>query len=182
MEPAIESWRNELVAVVDEIFGVYLDATSGFTHLLAKLNEILRAHPSPDTAFMRYGEGDPNSPEAKVLHAVPIGDLRKRLAEDADDYRHIANYCVVTLFQFWEEEFRPRLAQLRRISTSEIQSDEWGDLRILRNSIIHNKGIATSDVARMKVFPWFSSGVPISITKEQLKVLIETAKKAVKAV
>jgi hypothetical protein len=45
---------------------------------------------------MRYGEGDPNSPEAKVLHAVPIGNLTKRLAEDADDYRHIANYCVVT--------------------------------------------------------------------------------------
>jgi len=179
MPPAIEAWRNELLAVVDEIFGVYLDATSGFDHLLAKLNEILRAHPSPDTAFMRYGEGDPNTADAKVLHAVPIGELKKRLAEDSEDYRHIANYCIVTLFQFWEEEFRPRLAQLRQVATDEIQSDEWGDLRILRNSIIHNKGVATSDVTRMKVFRWFSSGVPISVTKEQFKLLVETLKKAI---
>ena len=175
----LETWRSELRAVVDQIYGVYLDATSGFDHLLAKLKEILHAHPSPDTAFMRYGEGDPNSPDAKVLHAVPIGDLKKRLAPDSDDYRHIANYCIVTLFQFWEEEFRPRLAQLRQAATDEIRSDEWGDLRILRNSIIHNKGIATSDVARMKVFRWFSSGVPIMVTKEQFKVIIDALKMAI---
>ena len=179
MPPAIDAWRSDLRGVVDEIFGVYLDATSGFDHLLAKLEEILRAHPSPDTAFLRYGDGDPNSPDAKVLHAVPIGDLKKRLAPDSDDYRHIANYCIVTLFQFWEEQFRPRLGQLQKIESSEIQSDEWGDLRILRNSIIHNKGIATSEVAKMKIFRWFSSGAPILVTKEQFKFLIETLKKAI---
>jgi hypothetical protein len=179
MTPTIDSWRNEFHVVVGEIFGLYLDATSGFDHLLAKLQEVLNVHPSPETASFRYGDGDPNSPNAKELHSVPIRDLKKRLGQDSDDYIHIANYCIVTLFQFWEGEFRPRLAELRRVTIDEIQVDEWGDLRILRNAIIHNKGVANSDVAKMKVFRWFSDGLPISLTKTRFKSLIETLNKAI---
>ncbi|MBA7698837.1 hypothetical protein ES703_107519 [subsurface metagenome] len=49
------------------------------------------------------------------------------------------------LFTFWEEEIRPRLAALRNVDVREIKSDIMGDLRVLRNVILHSKGILRPD-------------------------------------
>ena len=49
--------------------------------------------------------------------------------------------------------------------------DLWGDIRHLRTSIVHNQGIATSDIARCKLIKWFQAGDPIALTPEHMRAL-----------
>jgi hypothetical protein len=49
--------------------------------------------------------------------------------------------------------------------------DLWGDLNSLRNSIVHNRGIAASSIARCKVIKWFKSRDPVTITLERMRAI-----------
>lgn len=50
--------------------------------------------------------------------------------------------------------------------------DLWGDIRILRNSIVHNQGVATSDVRRCKIIKWFEPSEQIALTPEHMRALL----------
>ena len=56
-----------------------------------------------------------------------------------------AKAIVVFLFTYWEDEIRPRLATAKGVAEHEIRCDAMGDLRILRNVILHAKSILRSD-------------------------------------
>lgn len=49
------------------------------------------------------------------------------------------------LFTYWEDEIRPRLAKSRGVAIKEISSEIMGDLRVLRNVILHSKSILRPD-------------------------------------
>ncbi len=74
------------------------------------------------------------------------------------------------LFSFWEEEIRPRLAAILNIDVHKIKSDIMGDLRILRNAILHSKGILRTDKYRQlkKLSRMFSENAPIHLSYENM--------------
>jgi len=172
-------WTQELLQVVDQTFGLYLDATAGIDSFRGAIERMALTPGTTDENRFTFGVGDPNLPSARALHSTKFGELKRRLQRDADDYRHIANYAVVTLYQYWEEEFRPRLAKLRGVEKNVIRSDEWGDLRWIRISVIHNRGIAVSEVEKMKVFRWFSAGQLIQIRQEQFRDMMDLLRAAI---
>ena len=58
---------------------------------------------------------------------------------------------IVFLFARWDEDIRPRIADIRGVKPNEVTLDELGDLRILRKCIVHNAGkLKTADYARLK--------------------------------
>jgi hypothetical protein len=91
----------------------------------------------------------------------------KRNLTEGNNLRFVGNYCIVTLFQFWEENIRLRIAQVFGVELIEITHPLFGDIRNFRNAIIHNHGIATTDVERNKVFNWYSRGELINMDKEK---------------
>jgi hypothetical protein len=52
---------------------------------------------------------------------------------------------LIFLFTYWEAEIRPRLARAKGVAPNDIQSDIMGDLRTLRNVILHAKGVLRPD-------------------------------------
>ena len=54
-----------------------------------------------------------------------------------------------------------------------LESFIFGDIRIIRRSIIHNSSIAIKDVKKLKFLKWFKKGDKIEIDTKQLEKIIE---------
>jgi hypothetical protein len=83
------------------------------------------------------------------------------------------------IFAVWEEQFRGRLAKYwdsvtnEKIRRSDILNDYFGDIRLIRNDFVHNKGIC-DESATTVVLRWgFTEGKPIEITAQQMISLID---------
>jgi hypothetical protein len=82
------------------------------------------------------------------------------------------------IFAIWEEQFRGRFAKFwdaqleAKIRRSDILVDYFGDIRLIRNDFVHNKGIC-DESANVRVLQWnFIKGQPIEITSGQMASLI----------
>jgi hypothetical protein len=85
---------------------------------------------------------------------------------------------LVFLFTYWEEEIRPRLATIKGVELQEISSDIMGDLRTLRHTILHTKGMMRSEKHRglRKLSGMFVVDQPVHVSYEnmhQIFVLIK---------
>jgi hypothetical protein len=50
------------------------------------------------------------------------------------------------LYQYWDDKYRGSIEKAARLPKDSIKSNVWGDIRNLRRSIIHKRGIAIDDV------------------------------------
>jgi hypothetical protein len=176
----------EFVQVLNSINGVYLDAVSGFHQMrelitkgqLKALEHLKATQPELatieyiDSIGFTYGKGDPNLPGNRIQHACTQGEFKARNAEGGENYIFLANVCLVTIYQFWEDLYRQKIATALGVSKNELRSPIMGDLRLLRNSIIHNGGIATSDAERCEVIQWFKRSDRIAIDKNQFEMAL----------
>jgi hypothetical protein len=64
-----------------------------------------------DSLPFSYGKGDPNSPDAVVQHVTTQGTYKKRNAGNGENHRFIGNLCLISIFQFWEDYYRARIAK-----------------------------------------------------------------------
>jgi len=141
------------MSIVDSIYGVYLDSTMGF-HLiisqylvtqpqriasLRETNPELASIEYLDSCAMIFGRGNPNSPDAIELHRCTQGEHKARNERGGKNYGFIANMCLASIYQYWEDNYRDELAKSVGKTKNEIKSPIMGDIRRLRVSIIHNK-------------------------------------------
>lgn len=82
------------------------------------------------------------------------------------------------IFAIWEEQFRGRLARFwdaqldSKIRRSDILVDYFGDIRLIRNDFVHNKGIC-DESANVVALQWpFAEGQPIEIEPRHMISLI----------
>ncbi|SPM40212.1 hypothetical protein MNAB215_2408 [Mycobacterium numidiamassiliense] len=81
-------------------------------------------------------------------------------------------------FALWDEQFRKRIAGYfdqraeAKIRTSDVLIDYFGDLRLIRNDFVHNKGVC-KESANAKVLRWAVRGQPMEIKAEQMMSLID---------
>jgi len=172
----------EYRAVIDGIYGVYLDATHGFSLALSRIGEVQRENlklmpdmtqEKLDQASYVYGMGDPNLPGARELHTCTQAEIKRRNAKGGPNYAIIANLCVVLLYQYWEDQFRGEIAQvLFGINKDDLKSDLLGDLRLIRNAIVHHRGVATAEISKCKVLHWFSPGDTVVIGEARFDEII----------
>ena len=82
------------------------------------------------------------------------------------------------LHAIWDEQFRGRIAKYfddpsERIRRRDIVNDFFGDIRLIRNDFVHNKGIA-DEAVNVKLLQWgFSKGNALDITSEQMISVID---------
>lgn len=72
----------------------------------------------------------------------------------------LSQQWIVAFFTFWEHEFRPRLAESHAVQPNEIVVPLLGDLRLLRNDVVHHRGVATAETTgRCEILGhWFELG------------------------
>ena len=169
---------EQFCKVADRIHGLYLDATMGMGTLaqhhaawdIARLNALEKAgeltDPSqlnPTIAYAGKARG-----EEGELHSTSMHELISRNFPNGTNWRFLANMCVVAIYQYWEYEYRGRIADALQCEKNKVVHPVLGELRQLRRSIIHNGGRAVHEVGRSEVLPAFAKGVEIALTPEHI--------------
>ena len=184
VQPNFNQVFQEFNKIVDAIYGIYLDATTGF-HLLKKYIDNSQKHSRRkmkveqeylDSLPFFYGEGDPNVSKDPPLHKCTQGELKQRNSENGENFVFIGNMALVSLYQYWEDSFRQKIAESLGISKDIIKCDIMGDVRLIRRSIIHNKGVALPEINKCKLLKWFNPDDRIYIDKEKFKSIVSHVK------
>ena len=170
----------------NSIMGVCFDAIRGFDLNLKEIDRTQRefleqsgtANPSDedlqllDSAWIIYSHGSPSDSEKLVYHQGTQRDFKTRNSQGGSNEVFIGNMTLISIFEYWEETCRPRLAAILDVHKDQVECDIFGDLRIIRNSILHHSGIALDDVNRCKVLKWFKAGDKIMVDRPRLRDLV----------
>ena len=169
---------EQFCEVADRIQGLYLDATMAMGTLaqnyaewdIARLRALEEAgeltHPSQLNPTITYS-GTARGVEGE-LHTTSMHELITRNFANGTNWRFLANMCVVATYQYWEDEYRGRIADALKCTKNEVIHPVFGELRQLRRSIIHNGGRAVREVGRSKVLPSFGEGEEIILSPEHI--------------
>ncbi|MCU1701334.1 MAG: hypothetical protein JWR34_7397 [Mycobacterium sp.] len=82
-------------------------------------------------------------------------------------------------FALWEEQFRGRIAKYfdaevdYKIRHSDVLIPYFGDIRLIRNDFVHNKGICKESADTQVLRFAFVKGQPLEITPHQMMFLVE---------
>lgn len=150
MSEAFDDVIREYIEFVNRQVGVYMDALAGFaghhTRIERQVHRISRPVNSHiDNTGQRVvvytSYEDPAQPDIIHNRIIRAAEYMAANSEGGSNEQQHAQAVLVFLFTYWEDEIRPRLATSKSVELEEIRSDIMGDLRILRNVILHSKGI-----------------------------------------
>ena len=161
----------EFEEIVNMIVGVYTDATLGFNIYQSRLREITKN--SSSSARLFFGSGNPNEPATEIEHVAPITEVMSRNTETGSNFRFIGNMCLISIYQYWEDYYRNKIAELLGKKKNDLKEPIMGDLRLLRISIIHHKAIALPEIESCTLLRWYQESDEIFINKEQFQEIIK---------
>ncbi|MCC0017045.1 MAG: hypothetical protein H6878_12315 [Rhodobiaceae bacterium] len=137
---------------VNKQLSVYMDCLNGFegntvriTRQVARITFPVRREIRDDQEVVVWDSMEDSS-RPDIIHS----SIRKNSTYLADNIetgfneQQICWAIIVFMFAYWDEEVRAAIAKVRGVEPNDIKIDALGDLRILRNGIIHAKGIVTA--------------------------------------
>lgn len=107
---------------------------------------------------------DAPSPTARISGRIRSSELRAA-ARPGGYTRSASQSWAVSMFTLWEETHRKRLAEIANVDVSAVTSPIFGDIRHLRNDVVHHLGVATKgNAGRCAILTDFEVGDQIEIT------------------
>lgn len=194
----IHELSEEFEAHWHQLRSLYLDASVGFSFisqhmeaLQAKARSYVRgteldSEEFQDTCNFSYSEIFSENFVMSDFLLEKQGAIKKRNRPDGQNYITLGQFCVVSFYAFWSEYLRREYAIAKgllskdesdkkvidKILADHVSHDLWGDIGLLRNSIVHNRGIASSKTEKCKIIKWFKPGDVIAITPAHMRVLL----------
>ncbi len=171
---------EEFIWVCNGFFGIYMHSIWGFNLLKKSAEKTLLENKEtkvPHMAFIPYDKSKAKIPDglkvddflSKFMTVTKADDLRDQNEINAVNYNFIGQMLLVNIFQHWDERYRKLIAtELGLNQMNDLKIDFFGDIRFLRQAIIHNKGIATSDMEKCKILKWFKHNERINISYENI--------------
>lgn len=102
-----------------------------------------------------FGSNFPNayqSPGKSTTSEMTIKDLLENLKPGGEFENQLAKMLIVFIYHLWEENCRDKIAGSLSISKNQIECDLMGDIRHIRNSIIHrNSDVRQEDLNHLKM-------------------------------
>lgn len=170
--PTIDQFFEE----INEIFGFYYDVSFATNTTLEKFETIQKEHGISNDSPFSYKSGPPvDLPEKEAkeaLHTTTFGQIKERMKKNGFNQQKSAEAVLVLIYHIWDEKYRHKLIQRDGTKSSKINSDIIGDIRLIRNSIIHNKGIADKDISKCKIFKKFSPEEKIILHQTDIDFII----------
>ena len=111
---------------------------------------VLRAHSRKkdargDEVITHQSFEDPQHPDVIHSRIVTAENFIQENSPGRNNQQQLSYSVIVFIFTYWEDEIRPRLAAAVDVETKDISSEIMGDLRCIRNSILHTKGVFTPE-------------------------------------
>lgn len=177
---------SEYVATVDDVYGHYLDSTRGFAnnvHMLDRTQKEMAIRVPPvnfDLGPFIYGDGALTEASTKLQHRTTQGIFRIRNTRGGHNYVIAAQMLVVLVFEYWESEHRSRIAAALGLKeATDLRVPILGDLRLLRQDIIHHRGIVRPDTERkLQTLSGFATGATIALDFKSVAATVRQVKGA----
>jgi hypothetical protein len=188
----------QFASKLEELHTLYLDSLVGYSILHERLNShqdavraVLGEHEYAtkefqDTCSIVYKNlSNRDFTPVSMSPVMKQGEMRGRVEDDGRNTLLLGNQCLVSAYAYWEEYLRMEIGkaigvlsqdakadeEARKILNQHVKSDLWGDIRNIRNSLVHNNGIANSEVSKCKLIKWFSPGQPIELSHERMRTI-----------
>lgn len=130
--------------------GAYMDAMAGFAgHVtrverqVHRVNRPERVQQNPDrvSTVVWASYEDPSQPDIIHNRIVRADQYLAANGPGGVNERQHARSILVFLYTYWELEIRPRLAAASDVEVSAISADIMGDIRYIRNAVLHNQSV-----------------------------------------
>ncbi len=148
-----------LIDFVNRQVGVYTDCLSGFEGNVVRIRRQVARVLRPAGRKIDQGRPvivhasieDPSSPDVIHHRIIRASEFVSANAETGFNEQQVCWSIIVFLFAYWDEEIRPQIARVRGVPTDDVKIDALGDLRVLRKSIIHARGVlSAADYRKLK--------------------------------
>ena len=188
---------HEFTALWTRLQAFYLDAAVGFAWVRNRVEseqEILKSiargseldsQEFQDTLSFGYERIFSEPFCTSAIHTATKGEVRQRNAPGGSNFITLGRLCIVSFYDYWNEYLRREYVIAKgKLDKHEKEKkivdellkrhasfDLWGDIRLLRRSIVHNLGFAIPDIRKCKLIHWFKPKDSIDITPDQMTVL-----------
>ena len=131
-----------------------------------------------DKAFL-VGTGPPDGeqvPARSTIASIPQGELLEGLKDGGEFESQHAKALIVFIYHLWEEYFRDKMAGALRVEKNKVHCDLMGDVRQIRNSIIHdNSELTADDLSKLQFLPgiWKIGEGQLDLTGTMVHSLME---------
>ena len=183
----VDEILREFIGFTNQQVGVYMDALAGFEgHHTRVERQVFRGNRPgstrigkdgiPEVTWVSYE--DPSKPDIIHNRIVRTDEYLRANAKGGSNEQQHSRAILVFLFTYWEDEIRPRLAIAMDVPVNDIKSDMMGDLRILRNAILHTKAVLGKDKWNdlKKTKEMFTQSEPVSVTYEGMHKIFSLIK------
>ena len=145
---------KEFIDFVNLQVGVYMNSIAGFSgakmQMERQVARVLRAQSRKkdargDQVITNQSFEDPQSPDVVHSRIVTAENFIEENSPGGINQRQLSYSVIVFIYTYWEDEIRPRLAKVAGEDKKSVTSDIMGDLRCIRNSILHTKGVFTPE-------------------------------------
>ncbi|MBD2612334.1 MAG: hypothetical protein RMY62_023595 [Nostoc sp. ZfuVER08] len=118
------------------------------------------------------GSGHPD--EAKPHSQIRMRDALLYSEKDGVFSDTIAKSIIVAIYSEWDEMYRQKIADEVGVEAKNLASDLMGDLRHVRNWIVHNKSVVDKNHKKIKILPWqLHQGEELKVSSEMFSSLID---------
>lgn len=122
-------------------------------------------------AKFTYGKGVPENPY-DIDHQETHREKTEKLSAGGLSEKVLKNLCLANIYSYWDYYRKKEMEEKDVV----IEWNIMGDLRLLRNSILHNKGRADK-TDRYQVKKWFEEGQEIFISNSDMKYIFQLLRK-----
>jgi hypothetical protein len=188
---------EEFTVIWSRLHALYLDAVAGFEfvrqHVESEQEEArsyvrgseLDSEGFQNSRMFTYSDIFSDSFCTSSIHRATQGEVKARNAPNGANFTTLGQLCLISFYDFWNDYLRREYVIAKGLLDRDEKDDEavkkclgdharhdlWGDLYYLRTSIVHNRGIATSQVAKCKIIKWFKPDDPISLSPEHMRAI-----------
>lgn len=124
---------------------------------------------NPDGKF-QIGEKDETFDSRTAVAEMKNSQAVDGMRKNGPFSQIIAHGIINWIYSLWDEEYREKIASELGKSTNDIMSDVMGDVRIVRNFIVHHNAIADKRVKKLKSLTWISEGPLVLINEDMTRI------------
>ncbi|MFG5383832.1 hypothetical protein [Yoonia sp. R2-816] len=146
-------------------YTAYSMSRVGMKDLRASLLELEGLNPN---GMFQIGAKDLNR---EAWSEIPTKLALAGMEIDGPFSQMIAQGVVAILYGLWEDHYRAQIASELDCKKNELACDLMGDLRRIRQWIVHANGIADKNVTKLSVLSWPSKRGPIFLGSSEMAEL-----------
>lgn len=163
---------------IEAIYGMYMDSVRGWGLLQDSLSEAVRSSVNDGASLevvlkhtMIHGEG--RYEDGVALHRSPIGERIAACSRGGFNEATLSRLCLLAIYAHWEDPCRRSIADALGVELEKVMSPLFGDIRIMRNAIVHTGGVMDQRAKGLGVLKWFQPDDRIVLTHARFHELIE---------